>query len=347
MKRFTLRELILCCVLSVIATVGLVVFMRMINFSFATDFVLKPIIPFFSPQRPKVGIFQNSRILRKNTPEDEKANINPTASVDLNAYLIEQKAYYSNLPKQNIQEKRLADQEKILEDYRKDPPAFINKYDVPNRITIFDAVIDGKNLLRVGRVGDGGKWVSDPQRLRPGAVVYSFGVGDDISFDVEMAGLFGCEVHAFDPAPSVEKSFSHYQPGTVIGKGKFRYHAAGLGPISTKPGNNEDLVLEGRKCAVKRLSEFAAELGHKHVDILKIDIEGGEMAALPEIISSGTLEKLSVKQLQVEFHLWDNERWIAFVRIIDKLREHGYLIFRKEMNPSDSLCAEFAFLGPE
>lgn len=348
MKRFTLRELILYCGFSVISTVGLVVLMRSIDLSRGMDSVLSQLgsylAPYIYPKASKASIHVKRRDLQEKIQDDSAA---PAPSNNLNAYLLEKSDYYRNLPAQNLQKKRLADQAKILEDYKKDSAAFVKKYQDPDRIFLFDAVIDGKNLLRVGRFGDGGKWLCDPQHLKPGAVVYSFGVGDDISFDVDMAGLFGCEVHAFDPAPSVKQSFPNYQPGQAVGKGKFWYHPVGLGPTSTKPGETDDLVIEGRKCPVKCLSEFAAELGHQHVDILKIDIEGGEMPALLEIIASGTLEKLSVKQLLVEFHLLDDEQWISFVRIIDLLREHGYLIFRKEFNPRNEKCAEFAFLGPE
>jgi hypothetical protein len=122
----------------------------------------------------------------------------------------------------------------------------------------------------------------------------------------------------------------------------------GLGPISLDPEKADDLVLEGQKCKVKRLNEIAAELRHSHVDILKIDIEGAEMAALTEILTTGTLARLSVKQLLVEFHLWDDEHWGSFVKIISLLREQGYLLFRKEFNPVfPGQCAEFCFLGPQ
>jgi hypothetical protein len=223
----------------------------------------------------------------------------------------------------------------------------VQKYINYDRIYLFDAVIDAGNMVRVGTFGDGGKWVSDPQALNPGAVVYSFGLGEEISFDTEMAGLYGCEVHGFDPAPSVQKAFSSCPPKQPVGKGTFWYHALGLGPTSLESEKADDLVLEGCKCRVKRFIEIAAELGHAHVDILKIDIEGGEMAAMTEILSSGTLAKLSVKQLLVEFHLWDDDHFSAFANIIDQLRRQGYQIFRKEFNPWNARCAEFAFLGPQ
>jgi hypothetical protein len=268
------------------------------------------------------------------------------AVVDQNTYLVDRDVFYKSLPAKYVQNKRLEDQTKILAAYEKDSEAFLKRYTGYARTFLFDAVIDAKNMVRVGTFGDGGKWVSDPQSLKPGAVVYSFGVGNEISFDTEMAGLFGCEVHSFDPTPSVARTFANCRPGQPVGKGKFWYHAVGLGPTSFEPEIADELVLEGEKCPVKHLDEFAAELCHTHVDILKIDIEGGEMAALTEILSSGTLAKLSVKQLLVEFHLLDDKHFGSFVHIIGLLRQQGYLLFRKEFNPWDSWrFAEFCFLG--
>ena len=267
------------------------------------------------------------------------------AIFDLNTYLVSRNAFYQTLPARYVQSTRLEDQANLLDAYEKDPATFLKRYAGTEQVFLFDAVIDAKNIVRVGSFADGGKWVSDPRSLNPGAVVYSFGAGNDISFDSDSAGLFGCEVHCFDPTPSVERSFADSRPGQPVGKGRFWYHPVGLGPVSLDPEKADDLVLEDRKCKVKHLSEIAAELGHAHVDILKIDIEGGEMAALTEILSTGMLTKLAVKQLLVEFHLWDDKHWSSFVHIISQLRKQGYLIFRKEFNPLDARCAEFCFLS--
>jgi hypothetical protein len=266
----------------------------------------------------------------------------------VNAYLMDRDAFYRRLPAQYVQNRRIEDQAKLLEAYKDDPEGFLQEFVGVQRTFLFDAVIDAKNMVRVGTFGDGGKWVSDPQSLGTGTVVYSFGAGDEISFDTEMAGLYGCEVHCFDPTPSVVRNFALCRPGQPVGKGTFWFHPVGLGPVSLDPEQADALSLEGEKCMVKRLDEFATELGHHHVDILKIDIEGGEMAALTEVLASGSLTRLSVKQLLVEFHLWDDEHWGSFVKIISLLREQGYLIFRKEFNPLISAkCAEFCFQGPQ
>jgi hypothetical protein len=215
MKRFTFPELVICCALSVLLT--------------GICFVVEPFATcdVFRLVTRKAGSYEKGRDSQGKILAGQAERLDNK----LTAYLLEKSDYYRNLPAQDVQKKRLADQAKILQEYEKDPAAFVNKYRDPDRIYLFDAVIDGKNLLRVGRFGDGGKWLSNSQSLKPGAVVYSFGVGDDISFDVEMAGLFGSEVHAFDPTPSVVRSFRNYQPGQAVGQGKFWYHPVGLGPV--------------------------------------------------------------------------------------------------------------------
>jgi hypothetical protein len=305
---------------------------------FSTDWLQAALRP--SPPPPVVVGRPATRPPRLPTPA--------APIVDENAYLNERDAFYQRLPARYVQDRRLGDQAELMEAYKKDPEGFLKEYGGVQRVFLFDAVIDARNMVRVGTSGDGGKWVSDPQSLRTGAVVYSFGAGTEISFDAEMAGLYGCEVHCFDPTPSVERNFARCRPAQPVGRGTFSFHALGLGPVSLDPEKADDLVLEDQKCQVKRLGEIADELENSYVDILKIDIEGGEMAALTEILKSGTLARLSVKQLLVEFHLWDDEHWGSFVKIIGLLREQGYLIFRKEFNPLHAeKCAEFCFLGPQ
>ena len=39
-------------------------------------------------------------------------------------------------------------------------------------------------------------------------VVYSFGIGEDVSFDEALIELFGCTVYAFDPTPKTKEFLS-------------------------------------------------------------------------------------------------------------------------------------------
>lgn len=272
-----------------------------------------------------------------------------TPAVNFSAVVRAEQARYGERPPlrqaAEVRAWRLADQESLLAEFKTDPGAFVKHYQGCSRTYLFDAVVNGGDVMRVGCRGDGGKWVSDPQALPPGAVLYSFGVCDDISFDAEMAGRFGCEVHMFDPAPGVNSNFVGFTQGSGCGSGRLFYHDLGIGPTSDDPKTGGDLTLDGKKCEVKDLATIARTLGHGRVDILKLDIEGGEFVALTPALAQGVFESLGIRQLLVEVHLWDDDQFQRFVRFVGDMKQHGYEIFRKEFNPySGQRCAEFAFL---
>ena len=151
-----------------------------------------------------------------------------------------------------------------------------------------------------------------------------------------MAGLYGCEVHCFDPTPSVVREFAIADPDNRSAKGNSRSMPWGWDRFPWTPKKPMIWSSKARNARSSASARSPPNWDISQVDILKMDIEGGEMAALTEILTSGTLARLSVKQLLVEFHLWDDEHWGSFVKIISVLNEPGYLIFRKEFNPIDA-----------
>ena len=50
-----------------------------------------------------------------------------------------------------------------------------------------------------------GGWTICPSDLNRNSVVYSLGVGDDISFDISLIEKYGVTVYAFDPTPKSVK----------------------------------------------------------------------------------------------------------------------------------------------
>ena len=89
-----------------------------------------------------------------------------------------------------------------------------------------------------------------------------------------------CRIHTFDPIklPSPETASRNH----------FIAHKIGIGNADSEDGT------------IKKLSTIMNQLGHDHVHILKIDVEGHEKESLPNIIEEGILE--DVDQLQIEFH---------------------------------------------
>lgn len=69
-------------------------------------------------------------------------------------------------------------------------------------------------------------WCICPDGLTRDSVVYSFGVGRDISFDLDLIERFGLTVHAFDPTPgSISWIKSQQLPA------QFHMHEFGLAHI--------------------------------------------------------------------------------------------------------------------
>lgn len=273
------------------------------------------------------------------------AGLVATTSCHCRSEVMAQPAYGPRLmSRQDVLARRSARQNGELVEYRKCPQCYGKNVVHVERALRFDAITDCATTMRVGRFGDGGKWLCNPEELSRGTVVYSFGVGSEYSFDQDMAELFGAEVHMFDPGPTQVKQFSEFK-ARPFGQGTVTFHPVGLGPVSEDPAHAWELVLEGAKCQAKAMGDLARQLGHSHVDILKIDIEGGEYAALKQILTSGTLKQLGVRQLLIEFHFFTDEDYAAFVGLVDALKREGYLLFRKELNPWDAVkSAEYAFV---
>jgi hypothetical protein len=89
---------------------------------------------------------------------------------------------------------------------------------------------------------------------------------------------------------------------------------------------------------VKRLSTIARELGHEHIDVLKMDIEGAEYDVLVD------LEKSSIRPVQILIEFHHRFPGIGVERsrnAVSLLRAMNYRLFWV----SDSL-EEFGFVLP-
>jgi FkbM family methyltransferase len=181
------------------------------------------------------------------------------------------------------------------------------------------------------------------------SVIYSFGVGEDISFDLELINQYEVIIHAFDPTPrSIEWVRKQNPPSNFIlheyGLANFDGHATFLPPAN--PLHVSHSILDFRKqhhdrtditsMPVKKMHTIMTELNQSKVDILKMDIEGAEYQVIDDLISSGLLPT----QLLVEFHHRFPSIGIKKTNdAIVKLRKVGYKIF--SVSPSHE---EFGFI---
>jgi len=189
-------------------------------------------------------------------------------------------------------------------------------------------------------------WSICPNSLSADSVVYSFGVGEDVSFDLELLRRFGCCVHAFDPTPrSIEWVSRQRLPGNFVvhtfGVAAFDGHAKFLPPAN--PAHVSHTLLDREtpwpaiEVPVRRLTSILKLLGHERIDLLKMDIEGAEYAVLDDMLSSG----IPVNQLLVEFHhRWREVGLEKTKQMIRALNSAGYGIFN--VSPSGE---EYSFLN--
>jgi FkbM family methyltransferase len=171
-----------------------------------------------------------------------------------------------------------------------------------------------------------------PERLGPESIVFSVGLGEDISFDLALIERFGCRVHGFDPTPrSIEWLESQALPE------RFELHRYGLADFDgvarfvppENPAHVSHRLVNGTRenvseFPVKRLSTVLAALGYSRIDVLKLDIEGAEYGVLEEMLAIGALPE----QLLVEFH--HGMHGIPLARteaMLDRLVSAGYRVF--------------------
>lgn len=177
-------------------------------------------------------------------------------------------------------------------------------------------------------------WAFAPSLLPPSPLVYSFGVGTDLSFERELIGRFHATVHAFDPTPPAIRwirdrelpSALVFHPWGIAGRdGEAEFHAptrADLGSFSGRPG--DEYAEQAVRLPVRRIETTMRDLGHRSVDLLKMDVEGMEYDVVEDIVSLRT----PVGQLLVEFHHRRPEIGPDATRqAVHRLRGAGYRIF--------------------
>ncbi len=182
---------------------------------------------------------------------------------------------------------------------------------------------------RVTKIGD---WVLCTSDIGPDSIVYSFGVGDNVAWDLAMIRQFGCTMHAFDPTPA---SIAWVRRQSL--PCKFVFHELGLsnfdGELPFYPPRKSGSTHFSEEhrgglfrrqppvlAPVRRLTTIMQSLGHQRLDVLKLDVEGSEFDAVPDILASG----IEIDQLLVEIHYHFRSRSFgAGLALINRIKASG------------------------
>lgn len=192
---------------------------------------------------------------------------------------------------------------------------------------------------RLGKQGDGGKWICNINSLQSsGCVVYSLGLFDNDEFERAVHAVApGCEIHSFDPTPSEISKFHMDEKLAAYGA---HFHHFGV------TGTGEDINIEDTLVPTKTLKDVMLELGHKTLTILKIDIEFSEYGVFDELFckrnSTKCHEQTTIQNLLVELHFREAQEVVS---LFERFAEHGFGIFSYEPNPIGyPLASEFALV---
>jgi len=179
-----------------------------------------------------------------------------------------------------------------------------------------------------------GGWNIVDSEIDRNSIIYSFGVGEDASFDIELIKSIDVTIHAFDPTPrsikwvkeqKLPELFVLHKYGIADFDGIVRFNP----PVN--PKHVSHTILERAETSaqaievpMKKLKTIMEELGHIKIDLLKMDIEGAEYSVLKNL----ELSDVRPKQLLIEFHhRFQNvgiEKTKAAIRDIKKM---GYGLF--------------------
>lgn len=177
--------------------------------------------------------------------------------------------------------------------------------------------VPGLGLVRVGREHDGGYLMLDdfPGEAEGQRIAYSFGIFDDVSWDLAMAER-GYDVFMYDH--TIEAC-----PGSHE---RFHYHKLGIG-AHREPEN-----------LLCTLEELLAANGHEQAEhmILKMDVEGAEWQVL-DLMPDGLLQRFD--QIVLELH-WlvtstEEAKTQEMLRVLSRLgRTHALVHLHGNNNAS-------------
>ena len=200
-----------------------------------------------------------------------------------------------------------------------------------------------------------GGWFTETNGLGNDSIVYSLGVGEDISWDRAVIEKFGCSVFAFDPTPRVAqwvasqtlpKKFLFTPVGVAACDGVISFESK-VGKLDISVSKRFGSAATMIELPVKRLRTLMQERGHKHIDVLKMDIESAEYEVIPDILD------LDVRQILVETHQrfftgWKGLRKLYGMYITKRLfrmmRRAGFEIKHAQHIDAESVDCDYLFV---
>tara|TARA_B100000945_G_C20380953_1_gene597225 strand:+ start:478 stop:1227 length:750 start_codon:yes stop_codon:yes gene_type:complete len=176
-------------------------------------------------------------------------------------------------------------------------------------------------------------------KLNDSSIIYSLGLGYDITFDEALINQYGLQVHGFDPTPksieylesiSLPQGFHLHKYGISNLDGIQTFHMP-INPehVSHSTTNHGQTLVDTVDVKMQTLSTTMKQLGHTKIDLLKMDIEGSEYVVIDEICD----KQILVDQILIEFHHHFEGTSVSHTKeAVKRLNQSGYKIFNVSPN---------------
>jgi len=152
-----------------------------------------------------------------------------------------------------------------------------------------------------------GRYIVPAELVAPGGIAYCAGIGEDLSFEQQLATKYGMEVYAFDPTPhSIEYATKHapavprlrffpigwWSSDTVL---RFAQTQA-TDPISCT-ALDAPQVARFLEFPCRRVDTLMREHGHAELALAKMNIEGAEIEVVNSMLEHGVLPRVLVVEM--------------------------------------------------
>ncbi len=227
---------------------------------------------------------------------------------------------------------------------------------VLNKLTIYLVTFNYREFLEssiLTRLGTpyGGWWVPTEYlqtNLQTKKILISAGLGHDVSFDVEMRAA-GFTIIGLDPTEGAfvgaSDTFQNETQVKIINKGLwtssgfqrfYKPRVAGHDSFSITNSQNQDEYLEFETISLKDLVNSDVDINKFKIKVLKMDIEGAEVAILSDLMKqnlrfdfiASEIDYLSVipfKRFRQRFNAM-----ILVCRLLNDMKQAGYSLIKYE-----------------
>ena len=173
------------------------------------------------------------------------------------------------------------------------------------------------------------------------SVIYSFGVGNSISFEEKISAKFGCKIYCYDPTSIATDFMNNYH----YDKNKIIYNCYGIWiedkkvkffaqneKNQTKRGGSITNLFESQKYDLLQcytLGTLMSQNNHSNIDLVKLDIEGAGIDVIDNFVSQNIFPKQIIAEFeyseneyidQKKFSEWENK----LMSLINKLKRNHY-----------------------